>query len=194
MEIFNPKPVIVALDLEFNQSSGTIIQIGAVIGEIETGKILSEFSQIINPQEAISPYIVKLTGITQQMADAGVTIQDAYVKLEDWLLPYKDTRWLNPLTWGGSDTDSLRKALNADTEDKRWVFGRRWIDVKTIYVAWRMATGHEIQGGLARSLTKLGLRFEGRKHNACDDAKNTFYAYHSLLQHISANKVKQETS
>jgi inhibitor of KinA sporulation pathway (predicted exonuclease) len=64
---------------------------------------------------------------------------------------------------------------------ERWLFGRRWLDAKTLFVAWRMAQGRELHGGLGRSMTKLGLAFEGRQHNAIDDAENTFRIYRALL-------------
>jgi inhibitor of KinA sporulation pathway (predicted exonuclease) len=50
-----------------------------------------------------------------------------------------------------------------------------------LYVAWRMAHCRDIAGGLAKAMTKLGLAFQGRKHNALDDALNTFRIYRALL-------------
>jgi hypothetical protein len=37
------KELIVALDLELNQPSGRIVQIGAVLGNVRTGEIVSHF-------------------------------------------------------------------------------------------------------------------------------------------------------
>jgi inhibitor of KinA sporulation pathway (predicted exonuclease) len=65
-----------------------------------------------------------------------------------------------------------------------WAFGRRWIDTKTVYVTRRLALGLPYQGGLARSMTKLGLAFEGRKHDALDDAINTWRMYYKLVEEI----------
>jgi len=95
------------------------------------------------------------------------------------LEPFAGERVLNPITWGGGDTETLREQLQLDRE--QWLFGRRWLDAKTLFVAWRMAQGRELQGGLGRSMTKLGLAFEGRQHNAIDDAENTFRIYRALL-------------
>jgi inhibitor of KinA sporulation pathway (predicted exonuclease) len=53
--------------------------------------------------------------------------------------------------------------------------------VKTLYVAWRMAQGKDISGGLAKAMTKLGLSFRERKHDALDDSLNTFRMYRALL-------------
>jgi len=173
------KPLIVALDLELNQPSGRIIQIGAVIGDVRTGEIVTRFDHKVNPLEELDPQIEKLTGISAAELAAAAPIEAAGTALNEWLAPYDDVRTMNPLTWGGGDTETLRTQLGYS--DERWHFGRRWIDVKTLYVAWRMAQGKDIAGGLAKAMTKLKLAFEGRKHNALDDALNTFRMYRALL-------------
>lgn len=173
------KPLIVSLDLEMNQPSGRIIQIGAVIGNVQTGEIISHFDAKVNPREALDERIAKLTGISAAELDAAAPLSAAGEALEAWLTPFAEERTLNPLTWGGGDTETLREQLACT--DERWMFGRRWIDVKTLYVAWRMAQDKGISGGLAKAMTKLKLAFQGRKHNARDDALNTFRIYRALL-------------
>jgi inhibitor of KinA sporulation pathway (predicted exonuclease) len=174
------KNLLVSLDLEMNQPSGKIIQIGAVLGNVETGEIVSEFESKVNASETLAPAIIALTKITQREVDQAPHLLDAYYALSLWLDRYAELRVLNPLTWGGGDTETLRVQLNMEME--RWPFGRRWIDTKTLYVAWRMAQGKDISGGLAKAMTKLELAFQGQKHNALDDAKNTFRMYRALLK------------
>ena len=174
------KNLLVSLDLEMNQPSGKIIQIGAVLGNVETGEIVAEFDSKVNAGETLAPAIIALTKISQSEVDQAPTLTDAYHALSHWLGRYAELRVLNPLTWGGGDTETLRVQLNMEME--RWPFGRRWIDTKTLYVAWRMAQGKDISGGLAKAMTKLGLAFQGQKHNALDDAKNTFRMYRALLK------------
>ncbi len=173
------KPLAVALDLELTQPSKKIIQIGAVIGDITSGEVVSRFSAFANPGEALTEFIIQLTGIKQSDVDSAGTLQEAYESLAGWLQPYAAQRQLNPLTWGGGDSSELRAAL--DMGEERWLFGRRWIDVKTVYTAWRHAQGKPGEGGLANALTKVGLVFRGRRHNALDDAENTFRMYCNLL-------------
>lgn len=173
------KPLIVSLDLEMNQPSGLIIQIGAVVGDIRTGEVLSRFDAKVNPGELLNPEISALTGIRADELIEAPSIHKAGEALAQWVAQFDPDRMLNPLTWGGGDTETLRREL--DGSDDRWPFGRRWIDVKTLFVAWRMAQGKPIAGGLARAMTKLKLSFEGRKHNAVDDAYNTFRMYRALL-------------
>jgi len=173
------KDLIVALDLELNQPSGRVVQIGAVLGNLRAGKVVSQFDVKVNPGEPFSLRIAELTGISPHEIESARGLAEAGQALAAWLAPRDSVRLLNPLTWGGGDTETLRSQLGVESE--RWIFGRRWIDVKTLYVAWRMAQGKDISGGLARAMTKLGLSFRGRKHDALDDSLNTFRMYRALL-------------
>lgn len=172
---------LIAIDLELNQPSQTIIQVGVAVGDITTGQLIAKEAIDVYTKEILDPRIIDLTGITQANVNAGIDITEAYYKIEEISKKYEC--FINPLTWGGGDTQLLKDQLMHNPEIiNRWIFGRRWIDVKTIYVSYRIAHNLEIQGGLARSMTKMGLRFNGRKHNAGDDAANTFVMYHKLLQ------------
>lgn len=183
--------IFTSIDLEMNQPSGKIIQIGAVVGNIKTGEILDSLSVIVNPHEQlgtcndIETTITELTGITQEQVDAGVELEEAYLVLRDF--HKKHGSFINPITWGGGDAEEVRQQLESEfsAEGKElpaWCFGRRWIDAKTLFVSWRFAHGQPIKSGLAKAMLKVGLRFQGRKHNALDDAKNTFIMYKRLLE------------
>ena len=180
--------VMTAIDLEMNQPSGSIIQIGAVIGDIKTGEILKRMSVFVNNYENVSPYIQKLTGIRQSDVDSGLDLVDAYNEIAK---AHKNLdSFINPITWGGGDSILLLDQLNSmggsNFNPEGWVFGRRWIDAKTLYFSLRLANGESTQGGLARAMTKVGLRFNGRKHNAMYDAENTFRIYSHLISKLKA--------
>jgi len=191
--MYIPKKVtrFLSLDLELNQPSNKIIQIGACVGDIETGEIVDRFSIFVNPHEELgycdggensSKTITDLTGITQDQVDNGVELREAYLQLVEFAKKYET--FINPITWGGGDSEAIRQQLYADpyNQNLSWIFGRRWIDAKTLFVSWRFANNEPIKGGLARSMLKLGLKFEGRKHDAEDDAVNTFRIYVKLLE------------
>jgi len=171
------RPLLLALDLEFNQPSGTIIQVGAALGDMQTSVIVDKFSALVNPGEPLEPRIAKLCGIREAELTGAGTLEQAYQGLMAWLAPYEAQRELNPLTWGGEDAHTLCEKVGVPATP----FGRRWIDAKTVYVTLCFAQGRAGRGGLAHALTKLGLAFEGKKHNARDDAVNTLRAYFRML-------------
>ena len=177
----NQIEVFTSIDLEMNQPSQKIIQIGACVGNIRTGQVFEKLSVFVNPLEKINPYITELTKITDSDVDHGLTLEEAYNKLRKMHENY--SAFVNPITWGGGDSQEMLNQLKQENPNfEGWCFGRRWIDTKTLFVSWRFARGEPIQGGLARSMTKLGLKFEGQKHNATDDAVNTFRMYCAMLK------------
>jgi len=176
---------IVSLDMEYEQPCQTIIQIGVVIGNLKSGKILEEYCEHVKVTLLLSEYIKKLTGIKQRDIDHGISFPEIYEDLKALHAHYKCFR--NPLTWGGGDSQDLRKAL--DLDDEIFLFGRRWIDVKTLFISYMFSKGESHRSGLAKSLIRLGMRFDGKKHNAKDDAKNTFLIYHELLKRINPDRI-----
>jgi len=174
----------ISLDLENNKYTGSIIQIGAVVGNLKSGEILEEYSAYIKVNELVDEYITNLTGIKQNDVDSGIFLEESYAELK--VLHKKYDCFRNCLTWGGGDSAELRKQLNLD--DEVFLFGRRWIDVKTIYISIMFAKDKKTQAGLAKALLNLSMFFKGKKHNARDDARNTFYIYHKMLTEISKLK------
>jgi len=173
---------LLSLDLEMNQPSGNIIQIGACACEIASGEVLDTFCQYITlpGDEQITPFIAGLTGISQAQVDmVGVPIAEGYQNLRNFMQKY-DIHF-SVVTWGGGDNVEL--VTQAQAADPNAVgLGRRWIDAKTLYISYRLAIGLDIQSGLAKSMTKMGLVFKGRKHDAVDDAVNTWTMYKTLLK------------
>lgn len=177
---------LLALDLEMNQPSGKIIQVGAAIGDSLTGEIISTLSCIINPNELLNPFIVTLTGITESMVSMGMQLDEAYAKLK----AFKPVDcFMNPYTWGGGDTYHFTGELKRlhNLEDP-FLFGRRFEDVKVLYRAYRMANNQSLQGGLSKAMTKFGLQFKGQKHRADDDAANTLLIYFKLMNLLKNKK------
>ena len=171
---------LTSLDLEMNQPSGKIVQIGAVVGDTDTGEITQRLRIYVNPGEPIVPFITELCGITQEQIDNdGMPLDDAYQILKDFHRKY--TEFLNPITWGGGDSAEVREQLSpAARED--WCFGRRWIDAKTLVVSRMIGKENKVySGGLGTAMKRFGLKFDGRKHDAQDDAENTFKIYHHML-------------
>jgi inhibitor of KinA sporulation pathway (predicted exonuclease) len=162
-----------------NQPSNKIIQIGACIGDLNTGIVEAKFNRYITIDESVAPFIEQLTGITDnRLATEGVSLQSAYSSLKTIVNSFSGSLECNPITWGGGDSGLLHQQLG----EVEWVFGRRWLDIKTLFQWRQMRKGEKPQAGLAKAMTKCGLRFQGRKHDALDDAINTFALAHYLFK------------
>lgn len=173
---------LTCLDLEMNQPSGKIVQIGAVIGDTQTGEIIDRIRIYVNPGEPIAEFITELCGITQaQIDEQGISLEDAYFQLKKF---HKKADFINPVSWGGGDSQEIYDQLNEEVR-KRWCFGRRWIDAKTVFVSQMIAHQNRVDSsGLANSMKAVGLQFVGRQHDAQDDAENTFKMYQYMLSSL----------
>lgn len=177
--------IVVSLDLEFNQPSGKIIELGYTIGNIYTGEILLNKGLIVNCNENLSEYIIKLTSITQNDVANGSTLSQAY---EEFL---KDCEKFNchrqPIVWGSGDVRALKQQIyeiESSILERNWKFGFTEMNVKNIVQAFLLSKKMKSQGGLAKSLIKFGLKFKGVKHRAKDDSANTFLLYVELLRRL----------
>lgn len=175
-----------ALDLEMNQPSKRIIQVGICVGDIQTQEIHFAAQRCVFTNEPITERITKLTGLTDADVALGLPLVDVYRFVSRIHKMYECA--MNPLTWGGGDSLELYTQLLADpfggfTPDD-WCFGRRWVDVKTIYGARQLAMGKKPWGGLKKSMKQVGLKFEGEAHRADVDAINTFRMFCRLLEYL----------
>lgn len=178
--------IITYVDIEMEQPSQEIIEIGWFIGNPVTGKEVIKNNALINIGKPLSSFITSLTGIDDVMLSTAGTLQEACNSLLTDHRTYSD--FMNPATWGGSDIEFIKSQLVDYPElllQMNLGFGRRWIDVKTIYQAYRMAKQLSIKSGLAKSLTRVDLKFEGTKHRAADDAYNTFRIHRELLKRMA---------
>lgn len=169
-----------ALDLEMNQPSGKIIEIGISIGSRNTPK--KDFINrywIIDPQEPIAEHITTLTGIDDnRIKNESVPVAQAITELKELIEEYKP--FVNPVVWGQGDADLLLSLIKENNIEFPY-FGRRTIDVKTIHVFMNMSKGKSHSGGLSSVMGQYKLQFIGNKHSASDDAYNTLLLYFHLL-------------
>lgn len=170
-----------SLDLEMNQPSGKIIQVGYCIGDSDTKEIIRYPGIWTAIDEPLDERIIKLCHINVDEYNAEkTTLRQAYDTMSKHYITHGCQ--LNAITWGGGDTQELRDQLGMN--DERWVFGRRWQDTKTIMQAYCLAKKIKHRAGLAKSMLKLNMRFDGTKHRADDDAYNTLRVYFRLLDEL----------
>jgi inhibitor of KinA sporulation pathway (predicted exonuclease) len=186
-----------SLDLELNHDdhgrTAEIIQVGYVIGNPFTGEVCEQIRKYVKNQHtrSIAPFITELTGITDDDINKyGVTLTEILAEVNELVAKYDI--FVNPVTWGGGDSVELRNAALSENPDvfknTRWAFGRRWIDVKTLYIVDSFATKRNYQGGLKKSCNRLGITFDGPAHDALQDALNTFKVFSYYVQRAPQNE------
>jgi inhibitor of KinA sporulation pathway (predicted exonuclease) len=174
----------ISIDLELNnKNDGTtpkIIQVGVSIGSPVRPDDIKTFSWYLDPEEEITPFITKLTGIDNQLIKEK-SVDHKTVAEELGALININKCFVNPVTWGQGDADEL-KAEFRERNINFPFFGRRILDVKTLYVFNQMVQGKSPSGGLRKSMISYGLTFEGQSHRAEIDALNTLRFFFYFLE------------
>lgn len=173
-----------ALDLELNNKNDgkvpLIISVGVAIGSPVRPDQMVTQTWYLDPEEGITPFITGLTGITDELIqEKSVPHEVAAKDLGDMIRDYQC--FANPVTWGQGDSEELKSEFR-DRGVGFPHFGRRIIDVKTIYVFQQMVTGRTPSGGLRKSMASYGLKFLGEPHRAENDALNTLRFLFHLME------------
>ena len=174
-----------SIDLELNsKQDGTtprIIQVGVSVASPVMPDDIKTYSWYLDPQEKITDFISNLTGITDEIIkEKAVSHQVVAQELGNIITENKC--FVNPVLWGGggegNDATELKDEFRERGIDFPF-FGRRVIDVKTLYVFNQMVQGKTPSGGLRKSMISYGLDFIGTSHRADVDAENTlrFFFY-----------------
>lgn len=161
---------IMCLDLEMDQPSGAIIQVGAVVFSRQ-GDVLAKFKKYVKAPTPINPYIIELTGITNEQVESGEPITKVYQDLGSLHKSFKCFK--NGVVWGSgthNDADTLWKQSGSKEPN---FMGLRVLDAKTLFQSRQLICNSTIKANLSESMRKLGLTFQGREHDALDDAYNT---------------------
>lgn len=181
-----------SLDLEMNQPSRKIIQVGVSIGSLTDyrNNELESYVWYLDPEEEITEFITDLTGITNRdIKDFAITHQELSDRLVG--LIDKNKCFVNPVVWGIGDSETLTNEFKSrNIEFQR--LGRRSIDLKTWYVMNRISDNKSHSGGLSSSMAALSnnkLKFAGLAHRADVDAMNTLRLFFYIMEREM--KVKQ---
>lgn len=169
-----------------------IIQLGYTIFNIHTQEIVYVGGDYITTGRPLSPYIQKLTGITEDdITNHGVSLKQAHDNMLDKFKELSfgeggDVGFRQLITWGGGDLKELTSQLG----NHSFGFGRNECNVKALYQAYMMQNKWNFSGGLKKSLSRLGMTFQpyvanGKQYGAHDaraDSLNTARMYLKLME------------
>ena len=169
---------LVALDLEMNQPSNKIIQIGISM-YCPAKSTYTKHKWYVNPGENLTPYIEELTGIENSEVKYAPALEETIQRIKDSALLGKDKCKPMFLVWGTGDLELLSEQLGRDfTEEVNML--RSYIDVRSIFRGWSMINNKYPFGGLKRACNTAGIGFEGIPHRADVDAYNTLRIFNYL--------------
>jgi inhibitor of KinA sporulation pathway (predicted exonuclease) len=148
-----------------------IIEIGYAILDYGTNEIKENGSLVIRPEESVvTPFCSNLTGWTQAAVDRGISFQEACKTLGSDLKAGSRV-WSS---FGNYDLEMFKKMCQR--RQVKYPYTPQHLNIKPMAA---MFTGE--MGGLGRTLSLLGLQFQGRQHSGKDDAFNAA----RILQYLS---------
>ena len=172
---------LVQIDDEFNQPSGKLIEVGAVVF-LPDGKLLDAASWLVDPKEPISEEITQLTSINgNDILMNSISHSEAATKVSQ--LKAKWSANPIPIVWGAGKSNDIRRIY--DGSGVQSPFAERIIDVKGIYqmLANSQNAGMRQKVGLESAIKNVGLQWDytyGPPHRALADQLNTAKMYQFL--------------
>ena len=173
----------IVVDLEMNNirrrsearkiCTNEIIEIGASMLDENLWEI-GKFQIYVKPEynDVIVPKISKLTGITNEMVANAPTFSVAFKQFTDWCLNIKDDVMI--YAWSNTDHSQVMKEIQLKqyklAEEEHKLIEHGWTDFQNEF---DIHLGFERQISLKLALDMAGIDFNGRQHDALDDARNT---------------------
>jgi len=172
---------LVVLDLEATagqddrgrQTNNCIIDLGAVYLD-ERLEVKGTFQSLVKPTEAISPFIAKLTGITEAMVADQPSFGEVGPAFSRWVEGLAGSlKKVRLAAWGNYfDIPLLRK--NYYDAGLDFPFPGTALDVKTLAFLWLSQSGRRTDKiGLEFFADHFGVKVEGTWHRALTDAQVT---------------------
>ena len=172
----------IVVDLEMNNirrrsearkiCTNEIIEIGASMLDENLWEI-GKFQIYVKPEynDVIVPKISKLTGITNEMVANAPTFSVAFKQFTDWCLNIKDDVMI--YAWSNTDHSQVMKEIQLKqyklSEEEHKLMEHGWTDFQNEF---DIHLGFERQISLKLALDMAGIDFNGRQHDALDDARN----------------------
>lgn len=154
-----------------------VIQIGAVALNSQD-QLMGEYDQIVKPHfsDAVTPSIYRLTGITTDMLDKGVTFEEGIKDFALWCDTISSNNQYEIYAW--SDNDLIQLQQEMLIKELTYFFDMEFMNVWTDYqYIFSELLGINSAMSLDKAVQALDIDFTGSAHNALSDALNTAKLY-----------------
>lgn len=156
-----------------------IIEVGICMLDVASGTCEGREGYIIKPtRSVVSEYCTRLTSLTQEDVDKGISFGNACSALKT-KFESKDRTWAS---WGDYDRRQFERQCRV--QNVGFPFGPSHINVKNLF-ALAFELPHEV--GMSQALEHLGLPLEGTHHRGIDDAWNIAAILSRLLLGMRAS-------
>ncbi|MBE9229571.1 exonuclease domain-containing protein [Phormidium sp. LEGE 05292] len=143
-----------------------IIEIGAVMVEAPTLRIIDEFQTFVKPVRypVLTAFCKALTSITQAQVEQAPGYVEAIALLQKWLSNYQNAVFGS---WGDYDYNQFKQ----DSKFHKVPFPISYphVNLKKLFSSTQ---GLSQRYGMAEALELVGMELEGTHHRGIDDARN----------------------
>ncbi len=165
-------PYLAVLDFEAtcweNSDEHEIIEYPTVIVDIKSLKIIDKFECFVKPSydSELSEFCKKLTTITQEQVDSGVSLAQAIDMHTKFMSKYRNSVFVTCGDW------DLKNMLPRDAKNNGISLPNmysKWINIKRVFSDTLKTSKCP---GMPGMLSKLGLKLKGTHHRGIDDCVN----------------------
>lgn len=141
-----------------------IIEVGLALVDLNSLNIETTLSILVRPERSkVSSFCQKLTTLTQEQVDKGVSFAEACSILKSqW--SSKSRTWIS---WG--DYDRKQFEVQCREGSLEYPLGQRHINLKSLFAVLH---GLDREIGMDKALDMLNLSMKGTHHRGVDDAYN----------------------
>lgn len=141
-----------------------IIEVGVALVDIRGFRIEENEGIIVKPiKSTVSPFCTKLTTLTQDVVDKGVSFEQSCQILKDKYRS-KDLIWIS---WGDYDRKQFERQCRERAVE--YPFGPRHLNLKNMFA---LLHGLPKEIGMAPALDLLDIQMQGIHHRGSSDAYN----------------------
>lgn len=160
------------VDKNRRQTNNYIIDIGAVLVDKQL-EIVSTFESLVKPEEDISEFITKLTGIDNKIVENESIFPQVCEKFHKWLedsLNGRSIKKVRLCAWGNYfDIPLLRSVYNRYNIE--YPFSGTAFDIKTMAMLWHSLSGRKTDKLQVSTVAReMKIEAEGNYHRALIDA------------------------